>query len=294
MTRCPVVFVRMKSESVSRPQIGFSLCMTGFLSITIPTNAQKHPRIARNPPHCSLNAGINFPYIIYEIMRFFLQINGQSEGPFTVEEIEDLHGAGRVNRSTPCRPETKGAWSSIYNLVPTAIWVTSPRNKPVPVKGDPPDRSWIKENILWIGLSCLVALAFLIPLFVIVSDQFASKERTTRLQAPAPPPVSYNAPAGMQRSMHADVDQMNKQMEEANHAAAAFLGFALLFPIAMGGVGLILFAFWLWMLITVVTTEPEGSDKIVWTLVVVITGPLGAAIYFFARYIKKEKVVYAR
>jgi hypothetical protein len=36
-------------------------------------------------------------------MSFFLQIDGQSEGPFTVEEIEDLHGAGRVNRSTPCR-----------------------------------------------------------------------------------------------------------------------------------------------------------------------------------------------
>lgn len=107
-------------------------------------------------------------------MSFFLQIDGQSQGPFTVEEIEDLHGAGRVNRSTPCRPDEKGDWSSIYNLVPTAIWVTSPRNKPVPVRGDPPDRSRLPKNILWIGLSCLVALAFFLPIFAIVSDELAS------------------------------------------------------------------------------------------------------------------------
>jgi len=33
-----------------------------------------------------LNASMNFPYIIHEIMHFFLQINGQSEGSFTAEE----------------------------------------------------------------------------------------------------------------------------------------------------------------------------------------------------------------
>jgi len=236
-----------------------------------------------------LNADINSPYIIHKIMRFFLQINGQSEGPFTVEEIEDLHGAGRVGRSTPCCPEGKGDWSSIYNLVPTAIWVTSPRNKPVPVRGDPPDRSALPKNILWIALVSVVALGLLIPVGIVLSEELASKERTTRLQAPAPPPVSYNDPAGLQRAVHTDSDRMNKQMKDARHAAAAFLGFALLLPIIMGGVGLVLFAFWLWMLISVVTTEPEGSDKIVWTLVVVFTGPIGAAIYFLARYIKRPK-----
>jgi len=227
-------------------------------------------------------------------MRFFLQINGQSKGPFTVEEIEDLHGAGRVNRSTPCQPEGKGDWSSIYNLVPTAIWVTSPRNKPVAVRGDPPDRSALPKNILWIGLSCMLALALLIPVFLIVSDQVASKERTTRLQAPAPPPVFYNDPAGMQRAVHTDIEKLNKQMEASTNAFLGFLGFALIVQVFLAIIGLMLFAFWLWMLITVVTTEPEGSDKIVWTLLVVFTGPIGAAIYFFARHIKRGSNVYAR
>ncbi|MFZ4778232.1 MAG: GYF domain-containing protein [Terrimicrobiaceae bacterium] len=219
-------------------------------------------------------------------MRFFLQLNGQTEGPFTVEEIEDLHGSGRVNRSTPCRPDGKGDWSSIYNLVPTAIWVTSPRNKPVLMKSDPPDRSGLTKKILWIGLSCVIALAIVVPIFGIVAEEIASKDRITQLQAPAPPPVSLSNPAGMQRVVNADLEKLNKQMEETHHAAAAVLGVALLFPIIMGGIAMILFAFWLWMLINVVTTEPEGSDKIVWTLLVVFTGPLGAAIYFFARYVK--------
>jgi hypothetical protein len=212
-------------------------------------------------------------------MSFFLQIDGQSQGPFTVEEIEDLHGAGRVNRSTPCRPDEKGDWSSIYNLVPTAIWVTSPRNKPVPVRGDPPDRSRLPKNILWIGLSCLVALAFLIPVFALVSDELASKERTTRLQAPAPPPVTIADPLGV-RSFQNSMKEIDKSIEEFQNVAARMAAEETAKRITLFVVGLPLFAFWLWMLITVVTTEPEGSDKIVWTLVVVFTGPIGAAIYF--------------
>jgi len=221
-------------------------------------------------------------------MRFFLQINGQSEGPFTVEEIEDLHGAKRINRSTPCRSEGNTDWSSIYNLVPTAIWVTSPRNKPVPVRGDPPDRSGFPKKILWIGLSCLVALGLLIPILVIVSEEVASKERTTRLQAPDPPQISSPDPNGM-RTVQAEFDKMNKQMADSTHAVVGFLGFALLVQVLFLIIGLILFAFWLWMLISVVTTEPEGNDKIVWTILVVFTGPVGAMIYFIARYLKRRR-----
>ena len=226
-------------------------------------------------------------------MRFFLLINGQSEGPFTVEEIEDLHGAGRVKRSTPCRSEDKGDWSSIYNLVPTAIWVTTPRNKPVPVAGSPEEPSWLLQNALWIGLSCVAALALLIPIAGIVSEQMASKERAAHLQASVPPQLTATDPAGMQRSMQMDLEKMNKQMEASTHAFLGFLGFALIVQVFLAIIGLMLFAFWLWMLITVVTTEPEGSDKIVWTLVVVFTGPIGAAIYFFARHIKRGSKRYA-
>jgi len=44
------------------------------------------------------------------------------------------------------------------------------------------------------------------------------------------------------------------------------------------------FVFWLWMLLAVSLREPPGSEKIVWVFIVVLTGPLGAAIYYFARY----------
>ena len=227
-------------------------------------------------------------------MRFFLQINGQSEGPFSVEEIEDLHGAGRVNRSTPCRVETGGEWSSIYNLVPSAIWVTSPRNKPVPMRGDPPDRRRLSEKIFWIGLSCLIAVAFLIPVSVFVSDLFSPRDPMPRLQALAPSQVASNDLAGMQHAMRTDIEKLNRQMEASTNSAFRLFKFVMIVQVLLAIMGLMLFALWLWVLITVVTTEPEGSDKIVWTLVVVFTGPIGAAIYFFARHLKRGSDVYAR
>ena len=43
-------------------------------------------------------------------------------------------------------------------------------------------------------------------------------------------------------------------------------------------------AFWVWMLVEAITKEkPESQDRLIWVLVVVLGGPLGAAIYFFAR-----------
>jgi hypothetical protein len=48
------------------------------------------------------------------------------------------------------------------------------------------------------------------------------------------------------------------------------------------GVGLT--AFWIWMLIDCATNEPsEGSDKVVWILVIVLTHWIGALIYLLAR-----------
>ena len=62
--------------------------------------------------------------------------------------------------------------------------------------------------------------------------------------------------------------------------------------IAAGGavvIGLILFGLamtilWVWMLIEVLTKEPdEGNDKVVWLIVVLLLGHLGGIIYFVAR-----------
>jgi hypothetical protein len=52
----------------------------------------------------------------------------------------------------------------------------------------------------------------------------------------------------------------------------------------VGLITLTLFAFWIWMIVDVVTNEPaEDPNKVVWVLVVVLLHSLGAAIYFFVR-----------
>lgn len=49
-------------------------------------------------------------------------------------------------------------------------------------------------------------------------------------------------------------------------------------------VGLALFAFWVWMLVDCAQNEPsEGNDKVVWIIIIAVTGILGAALYFFVR-----------
>ena len=43
-------------------------------------------------------------------------------------------------------------------------------------------------------------------------------------------------------------------------------------------------AFWIWMLVDCLKHEPpEGNDKMIWVLVIVLTNWIGALIYFFVR-----------
>ena len=42
--------------------------------------------------------------------------------------------------------------------------------------------------------------------------------------------------------------------------------------------------FWVWMLLDCATLEPDGgSDKVTWTIIIVMTSLLGAALYYFVR-----------
>ncbi len=42
--------------------------------------------------------------------------------------------------------------------------------------------------------------------------------------------------------------------------------------------------FWIWMLVEAATKErPESQDRLIWVLIVLLGGPLGAAIYLLAR-----------
>lgn len=50
------------------------------------------------------------------------------------------------------------------------------------------------------------------------------------------------------------------------------------------GIAIAAVVFWIWMLIDCATKEPnEGNTKVVWVIVIAITGIIGAAIYYFVR-----------
>ena len=66
----------------------------------------------------------------------------------------------------------------------------------------------------------------------------------------------------------------------------------LVIILLVGGVSLLLTAFWIWMLIDCAVNEPsEGNDKIVWVLIIALTHWIGALIYFFARRPKRRALL---
>lgn len=48
------------------------------------------------------------------------------------------------------------------------------------------------------------------------------------------------------------------------------------------------FGFWLWMLIDCITNEADQTQKIVWALVILLVGIVGAPLYFFVRWIPRN------
>jgi hypothetical protein len=45
-----------------------------------------------------------------------------------------------------------------------------------------------------------------------------------------------------------------------------------------------LLVFWIWMIVDCASNEPSvGNDKVIWILVIVLAGWIGALIYYFAR-----------
>jgi hypothetical protein len=55
-------------------------------------------------------------------------------------------------------------------------------------------------------------------------------------------------------------------------------------PLEIAVFTLVAFAFWLWMLIDAITKTPSGENrKLIWILVIVFTGIIGALIYCFVQ-----------
>jgi len=59
-------------------------------------------------------------------------------------------------------------------------------------------------------------------------------------------------------------------------------GLGILFLLFFLALGLLLFAFWIWMLIDAISNNGlSGTEKIVWVLVIIFLHFLGALIYYF-------------
>ena len=48
---------------------------------------------------------------------------------------------------------------------------------------------------------------------------------------------------------------------------------------------------WIWMIIDCAVNEPSGSEKIVWILVILLGGCIGAAIYLLVRRPKRVQQI---
>jgi uncharacterized membrane-anchored protein len=59
---------------------------------------------------------------------------------------------------------------------------------------------------------------------------------------------------------------------------------ACVFTALFAVLALAAFAFWIWMLIDAITRIPsEGNTKLIWILVIIFTGVIGALIYYFVQ-----------
>jgi prolipoprotein diacylglyceryltransferase len=59
---------------------------------------------------------------------------------------------------------------------------------------------------------------------------------------------------------------------------------ACVFTALFAVLALAAFAFWIWMLIDAIKRLPsEGNTKLIWILVIVFTGVIGALIYYFVQ-----------
>jgi hypothetical protein len=72
-------------------------------------------------------------------------------------------------------------------------------------------------------------------------------------------------------------------------------GIAVLFMLLIQGgaciVSILSLVVWIWALVDCLTKEPsEGNDKVVWALVIVLTGCIGALIYFIVRVPQRKRL----
>jgi len=72
-------------------------------------------------------------------------------------------------------------------------------------------------------------------------------------------------------------------------------GFACIWVVLMAGIALVAlaaFALWIWMLIECLTKETdEGSNRLIWVLVIVFLHALGALLYLIIRRPERKRLL---
>lgn len=58
------------------------------------------------------------------------------------------------------------------------------------------------------------------------------------------------------------------------------IGLTEIFVLLLGILG---FGFWVWMIIDCAQNDSLGSEKIIWILIILLGGCIGASIYFFIK-----------
>ena len=77
---------------------------------------------------------------------------------------------------------------------------------------------------------------------------------------------------------------------EAIEITGALMLIQIIMLCAFFAVGLLVMAFWIWMLVDCLTHESsEGNDKLTWMLVIVLTNWIGALIYFIVRRSERRR-----
>lgn len=244
-------------------------------------------------------------------MKFYIEINGRPKGPYSREEIEDLHGAGIIDRRTPCRSETDSVWRTVWDSVPTALHrhpfmqkgfaTTDAAWDSVPSslhrhRGTRTQTTYKKPLLIFGGIIAGGLLLLIIGLTLVAPVMFVpqkSRPTTSSISHAFPP---FRPTGDLDKDMQElkrrtaqrqSIYQQDKAFDNLNGYLVSMSIFAVIWFVFWSTLSALLLAFWIWMIVAVITREQNGSDKITWIIVVALLGPIGAAIYFFVRYIRK-------
>jgi hypothetical protein len=91
---------------------------------------------------------------------------------------------------------------------------------------------------------------------------------------------------GPASSRHHPEQKGNQLMEQNSNVGGVVALFSGVFGLVFAA---LVFVFWLWMLIDCIKNETDGTQRIIWALVVFFFPCIGSLIYLFARKMQRGK-----